>query len=151
MLSVKIGSIIDILVLKSICISLLAINKYSKINIISVSVFRVLFLLDVVVEDNFFQTLESSNKISSCFRSVWLRIQLQATCVSVVDQQWHVEHLTCSFYLCLHSLCFTAARLQEDNVPHDSVLHLKNKNKKFFPRMCGNNHLWADLPTLQHL
>lgn len=54
MLSVKIGSIIDILVLKSICISLLAINKYSKINIISVSVFRVLFLLDVVVEDNFF-------------------------------------------------------------------------------------------------
>jgi len=32
-LSVKTGSIIDLVVLKSICISLLAINKYSKMNI----------------------------------------------------------------------------------------------------------------------
>lgn len=49
-----IGSVIDVLVLKSTGISLLAINKYSKMNIISVLIFRVLLLLNVVVEDKFF-------------------------------------------------------------------------------------------------
>lgn len=49
----KVASVIDILVLKSIFISLFAINKYSKVNIISFLILRVLLLLNMVVESIF--------------------------------------------------------------------------------------------------
>lgn len=69
-LPVTISSVIDILVLKSTGISLLAINKYSKMNIISVLIFRVLLLLNVVDEDKFF-----SNHLK-----LWQNLQLFQKC-----------------------------------------------------------------------